>query len=214
MTTQFMRNYIDLINEMQQPQQLDEGAAETIAALIKKIPGIGRYIELAQQYKPQLVQILKTSKSGEEVKKKMEDLVAQASVPVSESGLMKQLGGAAAMVGSVLSVAMMNYVGMIEGLFQRAADGEMGTAIVAGAYLGVVPVGLMIIGTMLMFEGDKEQNDAKRKADLQKQNDAKRKADLQKQKGLGEADSGPADIGQIAATPDAVRRIEELINYK
>ena len=180
MTTQFMRNYIDLINEMQQPQQLDEGAAETIAALIKKIPGIGRYIELAQQYKPQLVQILKTSKSGEEVKKKMEDLVAQASVPVSESGLMKQLGGAAAMVGSVLSVAMMNYVGMIEGLFQRAADGEMGTAIAAGAYLGVVPVGLMIIGTMLMFEGDKEQNDAKRKADLQKQNDAKRKADLQK----------------------------------
>ena len=202
MTTQFMRNYIDLINEMQQPQQLDEGAAETIAALIKKIPGISRYIELAQQYKPQLVQILKTSKSGEEVKKKMEDLVAQASVPVSESGLMKQLGGAAAMVGSVLSVAMMNYVGMIEGLFQRAADGEMGTAIAAGAYLGVVPVGLMIIGTMLMFEGDKEQNDAKRKADLQKQ------------KGLGEADSGPADIGQIAATPDAVRRIEELINYK
>ena len=202
MTTQFMRNYIDLINEMQQPQQLDEGAAETIAALIKKIPGIGRYIELAQQYKPQLVQILKTSKSGEEVKKKMEDLVAQASVPVSESGLMKQLGGTAAMVGSVLSVAMMNYVGMIEGLFQRAADGEMGTAIAAGAYLGVVPVGLMIIGTMLMFEGDKEQNDAKRKADLQKQ------------KGLGEADSGPADIGQIAATPDAVRRIEELINYK
>ena len=202
MTTQFMRNYIDLINEMQQPQQLDEGAAETIAALIKKIPGIGRYIELAQQYKPQLVQILKTSKSGEEVKKKMEDLVSQAPVPVSESGLIKQLGGAAAMVGSVLSVAMMNYVGMIDGLFQRAADGEMGTAIVAGAYLGLVPVGLMIIGTMLMFEGDKEQNDAKRKADLQKQ------------KGLGEADSGPADIGQIAATPDAVRRIEELINYK
>ena len=202
MTTQFMRNYIDLINEMQQPQQLDEGAAETIAALIKKIPGIGRYIELAQQYKPQLVQILKTSKSGEEVKKKMEDLVSQAPVPVSESGLMKQLGGAAALAGSVLSVAMMNYVGMIEGLFQRAADGEMGTAIAAGAYLGVVPVGLMIIGTMLMFEGDKEQNDAKRKADLQKQ------------KGLGEADSGPADIGQIAATPDAVRRIEELINYK
>ena len=188
MTTQFMRNYIDLINEMQQPQQLDEGAAETIAALIKKIPGIGRYIELAQQYKPQLVQILKTSKSGEEVKKKMEDLVTQASVPVSESGLIKQLGGAAAMVGSVLSVAMMNYVGMIDGLFQRAADGEMGTAIVAGAYLGLVPVGLMIIGTMLMFEGDKEQNDAKRKADLQKQ------------KGLGEADSGPADIGQIAAS--------------
>ena len=202
MTTQFMRNYIDLINEMKQPQpqQLDEGAAETIAALIKKIPGIGRYIELAQQYKPQLVQILKTSKSGEEVKKKMEDLVAQASVPVSESGLMKQLGGTAAMVGSVLSVAMMNYVGMIEGLFQRAADGEMGTAIAAGAYLGVVPVGLMIIGTMLMFEGDKEQNDAQRKADLQKQNDAKRKADLQKQQGLGEADSGPADIGQIAAS--------------
>ena len=188
MTTQFMRNYIDLINEAQQPQQLDEGAAETIAALVKKIPGIGRYIELAQQYKPQLVQILKTSKSGEEVKKKMEDLVSQAPVPVSESGLMKQLGGTAAMVGSVLSVAMMNYVGMIEGLFQRAADGEMGTAIAAGAYLGVVPVGLMIIGTMLMFEGDKEQNDAKRKADLQKQ------------KGLGEADSGPADIGQIAAS--------------
>ena len=31
---------------------------------------------------------------------------------------------------------------------------------------------------------------------------------------INEADSGPADIGQIAATPDAVKRIEELINYK
>jgi archaellum component FlaG (FlaF/FlaG flagellin family) len=190
MTTQFMRNYIDLINEAQQPQQLDEGAAETIAALVKKIPGIGRYIELAQQYKPQLVQILKTSKSGEEVKKKMEDLVSQAPVPVSESGLMKQLGGAAALAGSVLSVAMMNYVGMIDGVLQKAADGEMGGAIAAGTYLGLIPVGLMIIGVQLLFKGAKQSNDEKTKKDLSRQN----------QKGLGEADSGPADIGQIAAS--------------
>jgi hypothetical protein len=181
----------DLIDIVESAQQVDEGVAETIAGLAKKLPGFSQYYQLAQQYKPQLVQILKTSKSGEEVKKKMEDLVAQAPMSVAEAGIMKQLGGAAAAAGSVLSVMWMNYMGMIDGLFQRAAGGEMGGAIAAGAYLAVIPVGLMILATMLLFKGSKEQNDAKRKADLQKQ------------QGMDEA-----------ATPDAVARIEELVKYK
>jgi len=159
----------DLIDIVESAQRVDEGVADTIAGLAKKLPGFSQYYQLAQQYKPQLVQILKTSKSGEEVKKKMEELVAQAPVSVAEAGIMKQLGGAAAAAGSVLSVMWMNYMGMIDGLFQRAAGGEMGGAIAAGAYLAVIPVGLMILATMLLFKGSKEQNDAKRKADLQKQ---------------------------------------------
>jgi hypothetical protein len=83
--------------------QLDEGAVETITALVKKIPGIGKYYQMAQQYKPQLIEILKTSKSGKEVKQKMEQLAASQSATVSESGMLKQLGGLAVGGGSILS---------------------------------------------------------------------------------------------------------------
>ena len=184
-----MKTLREMMDIVESAQRVDEGAAETVAALVKKIPGIGRYIELAQQYKPQLVQILKTSKSGEEVKKKMEDLVAQAPVPVSESGLMTTLGGAAALASSVLSVAMMNYVGMVDGVLQRAASGEMGSAIAAGAYLGLIPVGLMIIGVQLLFKGARQSDDEAKKAERNK-------------------------LKKESATPDAVARIEQLIQYK
>ena len=43
--------------------QLDEGAMETISNLVKKLPGIGKYYQIAQQYKPQLVQILQIGRA-------------------------------------------------------------------------------------------------------------------------------------------------------
>jgi hypothetical protein len=144
--------------------QLDEGAMETITALVKKIPGIGKYYQMAQQYKPQLVQILKTSKSGKEVKQKMEQLAAGQSAPVAESGMMKQLGGLALGGGSILSTLWMNAMGMIDGVLAHAAAGEVGGAVASGSILGLIPVTLMLFAAMLLFKGSKQSSDEKAQA--------------------------------------------------
>jgi hypothetical protein len=141
--------------------QLDEGAVETITALVKKIPGIGKYYQLAQQYKPQLIQILKTSKSGKEVKQKMEQLIAQQPEPVAESGLLKQLGGLAVGGGSILSTMWMNAMGMIDGVLAHAAAGEIGGAVASGSILGLIPVALMLFAAMLLFKGAAQSSDEK-----------------------------------------------------
>jgi hypothetical protein len=144
--------------------QLDEGAIETITALAKKIPGIGKYYQLAQQYKPQLIDILKTSKSGKEVKQKMEQLAAGQSATVAESGMMKQLGGLAVGGGSILSTMWMNAMGMIDGVLAHAAAGEVGGAVASGSILGLIPVTLMLFAAMLLFKGSKQSSDEKAQA--------------------------------------------------
>ena len=149
---------------MAEGYQLDEGAVETITALVKKIPGIGKYYQLAQQYKPQLIQILKTSKSGKEVKQKMEQLVAQQPAPVAESGLLKQLGGLAVGGGSILSTMWMNAMGMIDGVLAHATAGEIGGAVASGSILGLIPVTLMLFAAMLLFKGSKQSSDEKAQA--------------------------------------------------
>jgi hypothetical protein len=149
---------------MSEGYQLDEGAVETITALVKKIPGIGKYYQLAQQYKPQLIEILKTSKSGKEVKQKMEQLVAQQPAPVAESGLLKQLGGLAVGGGSILSTIWMNAMGMIDGVLAHATAGEIGGAVASGSILGLIPVTLMLFAAMLLFKGSKQSSDEKAQA--------------------------------------------------
>ena len=144
--------------------QLDEGAVETITALAKKIPGIGKYYQMAQQYKPQLIEILKTSKSGKEVKQKMEQLAAGQSATVAESGMMKQLGGLAVGGGSILSTMWMNAMGMIDGVLAHAAAGEVGGAVASGSILGLIPVTLMLFAAMLMFKGSNQSSDEKAQA--------------------------------------------------
>jgi len=144
--------------------QLDEGAVETITALVKKIPGIGKYYQMAQQYKPQLIEILKTSKSGKEVKQKMEQLAAGQSATVAESGMMKQLGGLAVGGGSILSTMWMNAMGMIDGVLANAAAGEVGGAVASGSILGLIPVTLMLFAAMLLFKGSAQSSDEKAQA--------------------------------------------------
>ena len=144
--------------------QLDEGAVETITALVKKIPGIGKYYQMAQQYKPQLIDILKTSKSGKEVKQKMERLAAGQSATVAESGMMKQLGGLAVGGGSILSTMWMNAMGMIDGVLANAAAGEVGGAVASGSILGLIPVTLMLFAAMLLFKGSAQSSDEKAQA--------------------------------------------------
>jgi hypothetical protein len=149
---------------MDEGYQLDEGAVETITALVKKIPGIGKYYQMAQQYKPQLIEILKTSKSGKEVKQKMEQLAAGQSATVAESGMMKQLGGLAVGGGSILSTMWMNAMGLIDGVLAHAAAGEVGGAVASGSILGLIPVTLMLFAAMLMFKGSKQSSDEKAQA--------------------------------------------------
>jgi hypothetical protein len=149
---------------MAEGYQLDEGAVETITALVKKIPGIGKYYQMAQQYKPQLIEILKTSKSGKEVKQKMEQLAAGQSATVAESGMMKQLGGLAVGGGSILSTMWMNAMGMIDGVLANAAAGEVGGAVASGSILGLIPITLMLFAAMLLFKGSKQSSDEKAQA--------------------------------------------------
>jgi hypothetical protein len=175
--------------------QLDEGAIETITALVKKIPGIGKYYQMAQQYKPQLIEILKTSKSGKEVKQKMEQLAAGQSATVAESGMMKQLGGLAVGGGSILSTMWMNAMGMIDGVLAHAAAGEVGGAVASGSILGLIPVTLMLFAAMLMFKGSKQSSDEKAQA-FQAQRG---------QQGMAEGDN--------MATFEQDRELAEMLKY-
>ena len=174
--------------------QLDEGAIETITALVKKIPGIGKYYQMAQQYKPQLIEILKTSKSGKEVKQKMEQLAAGQSATVAESGMMKQLGGLAVGGGSILSTMWMNAMGMIDGVLAHAAAGEVGGAVASGSILGLIPVTLMLFAAMLMFKGSNQSSDEKAQA-------------FQAQRGQ----QGVAEDTELAEEFDLIESIVEMI---
>ena len=174
--------------------QLDEGAIETITALVKKIPGIGKYYQMAQQYKPQLIEILKTSKSGKEVKQKMEQLAAGQSATVAESGMMKQLGGLAVGGGSILSTMWMNAMGMIDGVLAHAAAGEVGGAVASGSILGLIPVTLMLFAAMLMFKGSNQSSDEKAQA-------------FQAQRGQ----QGVAEHTELAEEFDLIESIVEMI---
>jgi hypothetical protein len=174
--------------------QLDEGAIETITALVKKIPGIGKYYQMAQQYKPQLIEILKTSKSGKEVKQKMEQLAAGQSATVAESGMMKQLGGLAVGGGSILSTMWMNAMGLIDGVLAHAAAGEVGGAVASGSILGLIPVTLMLFAAMLMFKGSNQSSDEKAQA-------------FQAQRGQ----QGVAEDTELAEEFDLIESIVEMI---
>jgi hypothetical protein len=181
--------------------QLDEGAVETITALVKKIPGIGKYYQMAQQYKPQLIEILKTSKSGKEVKQKMEQLAAGQSATVAESGMMKQLGGLAVGGGSILSTMWMNAMGMIDGVLAHAAAGEVGGAVASGSILGLIPVTLMLFAAMLMFKGSKQSSDEKAQA-------------FQAQRGQQGMAEGKADYNFDIEDLKSLERIRDLATLK
>jgi hypothetical protein len=200
--------------------QLDEGAVETITALVKKIPGIGKYYQMAQQYKPQLIEILKTSKSGKEVKQKMEQLAAGQSATVAESGMMKQLGGLAVGGGSILSTMWMNAMGMIDGVLAHAAAGEVGGAVASGSILGLIPVTLMLFAAMLMFKGSKQSSDEKAQAfQAQRGQQGVAEAGYGRNKGYAPGFASPTapDLRPVGGPkqsdePDAVNNIEVSIN--
>jgi hypothetical protein len=79
MSTDFLRNYIDIIKEAEQPRvQLDEGIMDSlkgIVAKIKAIPGIQRFIQVAQAKKAELIQAAQSSSNGQELVKNIQAVV-------------------------------------------------------------------------------------------------------------------------------------------
>jgi hypothetical protein len=79
MSTDFLRNYIDIIKEAEQPQvQLDEGIMDSlkgIVAKIKAIPGIQKFIQAAQAKKAELIQAAQSSSNGQELVKNIQAVV-------------------------------------------------------------------------------------------------------------------------------------------
>jgi hypothetical protein len=71
MSTELFRNYIDIIKEAEQPKvQLDEGVMDSIKGVIAKIkamPGIQKYIQLAQAKKDALINAAQQSSNGAEL---------------------------------------------------------------------------------------------------------------------------------------------------
>ena len=88
MTTQSLRNYIDIINEHSQaPAQLDEGIlqdiktkAGSVLSQFKSIPGIGKAYQKAKTFAPQLKQIFASAKSGEDVINGIKQLASSKAV--------------------------------------------------------------------------------------------------------------------------------------
>ena len=95
MSTEFFRNYIDIIKEAEQPAvQLDEGVMDSlngIVAKVKAIPGIQRFIQAAQAKKAQLVQALQGSQSGADLVKNIQS--AMGGQQAVAEGWGQKLGG-------------------------------------------------------------------------------------------------------------------------
>jgi hypothetical protein len=111
MSTDLFRNYIDLINEASEQQQLDEGIGEwlqsKVSGLLDKFlassPKAQQAYKQAQSRKNELINILKTSKSAEEAKKKTEALAkSDAGSGISEgfgNNMGKTLAGGLGVLG-------------------------------------------------------------------------------------------------------------------
>lgn len=105
MSAELYRKYLDIINENSQPKvQLDEGVMDSINGVIAKIkamPGIQKYIQLAQAKKDALIKAAQQSSNGAELvanlKATMGAQPAQAEPaqqqPAVAEGVGKWLGG-------------------------------------------------------------------------------------------------------------------------
>jgi len=130
-----------------------------IQDLFKKLPGVGKFLEIAKQHKAELLDILKTSKSAKEVKQKLDQLANKiATKPVTEGWKTSLLGGLGAGSASVLSSMWMNSMGFIDGVLQKAAEGDVGGAAAAGSYMALIPVMFMLLAATLLFKSAKQSD--------------------------------------------------------
>ena len=181
MSTDFLRNYIDIIKEAEQPRvQLDEGIMDSlkgIVAKIKAIPGIQRFIQAAQAKKAELIQAAQSSSNGQELVKNIQAAVgaqpAQAQQPAVAEGWLGGILSASAGGGLMAAGA---------DLFMRAwlAMGKPDlTAMTAqGNYDGKIVLALttmlVLCGALSLFMGGLKVKDAM-DDDMRKQKMANRR---------------------------------------
>jgi hypothetical protein len=103
MSTDFLRNYIDIIKEAEQPRvQLDEGIMDSLKGIVEKIkaiPGIQSYIQAANAKKDALIQAAQRSRNGVDLVKNIQAAVGGQQA-VAEGDLGQKIGGAVSAAAS------------------------------------------------------------------------------------------------------------------
>ena len=169
MTTQFMRNYIDLINEMQQPQpqQLDEGMldflkqkAMKLVSQVNQSSKVKPYIDLVKQQpgiQDQMMDILKSSKSADDVVaqlKQMGKTLAQQKQTVDKvSEGWGSFGAIASLIGTAASIIEYFWNPIAEIIIAHNPVGVSGAVeSFAAPYIAYIfPVMFIIAGLQLMW---------------------------------------------------------------
>ena len=171
MTTQFMRNYIDLINEMQQPQpqpqQLDEGMldflkqkAMKLVTQVNQSSKVKPYIDLVKQQpgiQDQMMDILKSSKSADDVVaqlKQMGKTLAQQKQTVDKvSEGWGSFGAIASLIGTAASIIEYFWNPISEIIIAHNPVGVPGAieAFAAPYIAYIFPVMFIIVGLQLMW---------------------------------------------------------------
>ena len=148
MSTEFFRNYIDIIKEAEQPKtQLDEGVMDQLKGLIAKaqaLPIVQKNIAAAKAKLPHIVAAAQQSNSGKDL---MAKVGADAAVAEGIGGV---LGGAglAGLGGSLIAMladfAMRSYISMGSPSYEQlTADQGAGFLLLAAfALVGAGGIGL------------------------------------------------------------------------
>ncbi len=173
MTTQLIRNYIDIVNEAQQPQQLDEGVIDTLAGKFQQlkdrfmaIPGAAQALKQVEPYRDQIEAIVKNSKSGQEAGKAIKDLMASvaqkdtAMVTEIDRGGSDKFAGYLSLATSLGLVALMLLGGTIDHIqsFPAGSHSQVARIIAAVGY----PLGMIFAAIIFFAESRDKRKQAER----------------------------------------------------
>ena len=153
MSTDFLRNYIDIIKEAEQPRvQLDEGMlqdiknkAGSVIAQFKSIPGIGKAYQQAKAFAPELKQIFASAKSSKDVIDGIKRFVATKSNTKAMAEDVKP-GAAVGALGSTAFITWEAVSGFLDICINAAMQGNA-----AGIYFVVMPILCAIAAFFLLF---------------------------------------------------------------
>ena len=176
MTTQFMRNYIDLINEMQQPQpqQLDEGVIDSLVGKFRQlkdrfmaVPGAAEAVKRAEPYRDQLEAIAKNSKSGKEAIAAINNLVAQTSKKDTAATPITEIVQGVTGVVSGLSGLGIQALGLIQAIYLAIGQPTIGSgwtmndsffSVALGAFMIYFGY-LLLINDILTHKSEREKRE-------------------------------------------------------
>jgi hypothetical protein len=153
MSTDLLRNYIDIIKEAEQPQvQLNEGMlqdikdkAGSVIAQFKSIPGIGKAYQQAKALAPELKQIFAGAKSSKDVIDGIKSLVAAKTGANAMAEDVKP-GAAIGALGSTAFITWEAVSGFLDICINAAMQGNA-----AGIYFVVMPILCAIAAFFMLF---------------------------------------------------------------